>query len=219
MPEPAVARGVPLGAMPFPKKLLRPGERVIVDVRPRGWVLVPRVLLALVVVAGAITAQVAGVGKAVAWVLVAVLVVCLLWLLVGYLRWITTSFLLTSDRLVHRSGLLSRNMREIPLDQLSDIGYHQTILERIVGIGDLRLESAGRDSVETFEGLPHPAKIQMEIHRQLEAGRARAGGGGGGAVSGASIPQQIDELADLARRGVISQDEFQRKKAELLDRL
>ncbi|MBO0692678.1 MAG: PH domain-containing protein [Acidimicrobiaceae bacterium] len=207
--------------MSFPRKQLRPGEEVVLDVRPQGWVLVPRALLAVVVLAGAVAARVAGVSTVVAWLLVALLAVTLGWLLVGYLRWITTSFVLTTDRLVHRSGILSRNSREIPLDQLSDISYRQSLLERVVAIGDIVLESAGRESAETFTGLPHPARIQREIHRQLELGRMRVAGAAAGSPGypGPSIPEQIEQLAELARRGVLTESEFQAKKAELLDRL
>jgi len=207
--------------MSFPRRQLRPGEEVILDVRPQGWMLVPRGLLAIVVLAGAVAAQVEGVSTVVAWLLVALLAVALGWLMLGYLRWITTSFVLTSDRLVHRKGILSRDSREIPLDQLSDISYRQSLPERVVMIGDLVLESAGRDSAEVFEGLPHPARIQREIHRQLELCRMRGAGGGTGAPGYPvlSIPQQIDQLAELARRGVLTEEEFKTKKTELLDRL
>lgn len=194
---------------------------MILDVRPQGWVLVPRALLAVLVLAGAVAAQVVGVSAVAAWLLVGLLAATLGWLLLGYLRWVTTSFVLTTDRLVHRSGILGRNSREIPLDKLSDISYRQSLLERVVAIGDLVLESAGRDSAEIFEGLPRPARIQREIHRQLELGRMQASG----AVAGTpgypvpSIPQQIEQLAELARRGVLTEAEFQAKKAELLNRL
>jgi uncharacterized membrane protein YdbT with pleckstrin-like domain len=201
--------------MSFPSKLLRPGEEVILDVRPHGWALVPPALLAVALLAAAVACEVVGVPTWAAWLLVAALAVSLVWLLVRYLRWITTSFVLTTDRLVHRTGVLSRNSREIPLDHLSDISYRQGLLARVVGIGDLLLESAGRDSVETFTCLPHPASIQREIHQQLEVGRDRRPGQAGGT----SIAAQIDELADLARRGVLTQAEFETKKAQLLDRL
>jgi hypothetical protein len=120
---------------------------------------------------------------------------------------------------VHRRGVLGRNSREIPLDHLTDISYRQGLLQRMVGIGDLLLESAGRDSLETFTGLPRPAAIQRQIHQQLEAGRVGLGQPTRGFAPATSIAAQIDELADLARRGVLTQAEFEAKKADLLNRL
>jgi uncharacterized membrane protein YdbT with pleckstrin-like domain len=201
--------------MPVPARLLRPGEEVVLDVRPHAWGLVPPALVSLMILAGATVAGVVGVPTAAAWAIVAVLAVSLGWLLRRYLRWMTTSFVLTTDRLIHRSGFLARRRREIPLDQLSDIGCRQRLLGRLVGIGDLTVESAGRDSLEAFTGLPHPEEIQEEIHAQLEAIRDRRSG----RPAEVSIPQQIDQLADLARRGILTIGEFEAKKAELLDRL
>jgi uncharacterized membrane protein YdbT with pleckstrin-like domain len=188
----------------------------VLDVRPHAWALVPPTLLAALLLAAAIACEVIGVSTVVAWTVVAVLAVSLLWLVSRYLRWVTTSFVLTTDRLVHRSGVIGRRSREIPLDHLTDISYRQSLLGRLVGIGDLLLESAGRDSLETFTALPHPADIQREIHQQLEIGRDRRSGP---LVGGPSIAAQIDELADLARRGVLTQTEFETKKTELLNRL
>jgi uncharacterized membrane protein YdbT with pleckstrin-like domain len=194
--------------MPVPARLLRHGEEVVLDVRPHAWGLVPPALVSLLAVTGAVVAGVAGVPTV-------VLAVCLGWLLRRYLRWMTTSFVLTTDRLIHRSGVLARRRREIPLDQLSDIGCRQRLLGRLVGIGDLTVESAGRDSLEAFTGLPHPEEIQDEIHAQLEANRDRRSN----RPPEASIPEQIDQLADLARRGILTREEFEAKKAQLLDRL
>jgi uncharacterized membrane protein YdbT with pleckstrin-like domain len=201
--------------MPVPPRLLRHGEEVVLDVRPHAWGLVPPALISLLAVTGAVVAGVAGVPTVVAWAIVVVLAVCLGWLLRRYLRWMTTSFVLTTDRLIHRSGVLGRRRREIPLEQLSDIACRQRLLGRLVGVGDLTVESAGRDSLEAFTGLPHPQEIQEEIHAQLEANRDRRSG----RTAEASIPEQIDQLADLARRGILTRDEFEAKKAQLLDRL
>jgi uncharacterized membrane protein YdbT with pleckstrin-like domain len=201
--------------MPLPARLLRPGEEIVLDVRPHGWGIVPPASASLVAVVGAVVAGMVGVATWAAWAIVAVIALCLIWLLRRYLRWTTTSFVLTTDRLIHRSGVLGRRSREIPLDQLSDTGYRQGMLGRLVGIGDLTVESAGRDSQEAFTGLAHPADIQLEIHARVQALRDRHAG----REVRPSIPEQIDQLADLARRGILTREEFEAKKSELLDRL
>jgi membrane protein YdbS with pleckstrin-like domain len=201
--------------MSFPARLLRPGEEVLLDVRPHGWALVPPGLVAVAVVAGAVLAEIVGVPTPVAWGVVVVLAVVLGWLLLRYLRWVTTSFVLTTDRLAHRSGIVGRRSREIPLDHLTDISYRQGLFQRVAGVGDLLLESAGRDSLEIFTGLPDPAGIQREIHQQLGAGRARRESN----APGPSIPEQIEQLAALAQRGILTPTEFEAKKADLLNRL
>ena len=139
--------------------------------------------------------------------------------------------------------------REIRLDSLTDISCSQSLTDRLLRCGDILLESPGRDSQEVFPDLPHPVSIQNEIYRLLNqrrgAGAAVPGkpptrpagvpaGASGGAPAGADVggrpvrrwppgskrvADQLSQLDDLRRRGVISRREFAAKKAELLSRM
>ena len=103
---------------------------------------------------------------------------------------------------------------------LTDISYHQSLLERLIGAGDVLLESAGREGREVFPDLPRPARIQQMIAAQLDLMRRGAPGSGGSAGPGTwPITAQIEQLDALRRRGLISDAEFEAKKTELLDRL
>lgn len=203
------------------KGRLADGEIVVVDVRPHWWFLAGPVAALAAVIAGAVTALVEGVASWVDWLTVAALVAAGLWLLVRYARWATTRLVVTNMRIMQRRGLLSRVGREIPLGALTDIGYRQSLFERLIGAGDVLVESAGRDGHEVFGDLPRPAAIHNEIYAQLDR-RGRWVDGGwpdGAAVGSPSIPEQIDQLDQLRRRGAITEAEFAAKKAELLDRL
>jgi membrane protein YdbS with pleckstrin-like domain len=230
-------------------KFLNPGEEVALDVRPHWKYLAGPVFAVAVVLAGAGYALAANFPRWAELVLAAVLVVCLVWLVARYTRWTTTHFMVTNQRLVLRKGIFGRSGREIFLDRLTDISYHQSLVDRLVGAGDILLESPGRDSQEVFEDLPHPVLIQNEINRLVSfhhsqygpvgggvagapVGAAYAGGtAGGGATSGpgdagdggtgpgAGLAEQLDQLDQLRKRGVISRREFAAKKAELLSRM
>jgi hypothetical protein len=93
-------------------------------------------------------------------------------------------------------------------------------LERVIGAGDVLLESAGRQGHEVFPDLPRPARIQQAIVVQLDQVRrqGRAGPESGGPPTW-SIPAQIEQLDGLRRRGLLTDAEFQAKKTELLGRL
>jgi membrane protein YdbS with pleckstrin-like domain len=204
--------------MPFPKRLLLDGETVALDLRPHWWFFagplfagVP-VLLLLV---GALK-QNGDVETAGLWVTAAVALAWAVWLGGRLLRWQTTHFVVTSERLVFRSGILAKQSRDIPLEKVNDIASSQTFFERLLGAGDLLIESAGERGLQTFTDIPHPNAVQQEIYRQMEANQARAMGGG---VRAPSVTDQIAALADLLDRGAISPAEFEAKKAQLLDRL
>jgi membrane protein YdbS with pleckstrin-like domain len=200
------------------RRFLRQGEEIVVDARPHWWFLAGPVAVLVVVIAGAVTALVYSAPTALKWLVLVALAASALWMVGRYLRWAGTRLFVTNFRVIERRGILGRRGREIPLSALTDIGYHQSIFERIIGAGDVILESAGRDGQELFPDLPHPVDIHNEIWAQVEARRSanqpeRAPGGG------PSIPEQIDQLDQLRRRGVITEQEFSQKKAQLLDRL
>jgi membrane protein YdbS with pleckstrin-like domain len=208
--------------MPFPARLLNDGEEVVVDVRPHWWYLAGPVVVLAAVIAGAVAAAVESAPTWVTWVAVGALVLAAAWLIGRYIRWASTSLVVTTSRLIRRTGVLGRNGREIPLAALTDISYHQSLLERIIGAGDVLLESAGREGQEVFPDLPGPARIQQAIAIQIDRVRRRSGPMDGPIATpavGFSISAQIEELDGLRRRGLISDAEFEAKKTELLDRL
>ena len=196
---------------------LNEGEEVVLDLHPTWWFLAGPVATTLAVIAGSITALAESAPPAAGWAVLAALVASAGWLLLRYLRWRTSRFILTTSRLIERRGILGRTSREIPLLGLSDISYRQTLFERLIGAGTVLVESPGKDSPEDFPDLPHPARVQNEIFRLMD--ETRRGLSGGAPNPGSSIPDQIDQLDRLRRRGVISDADFEQKKAQLLDRM
>jgi membrane protein YdbS with pleckstrin-like domain len=205
--------------MPFPKRLLLDDEVVALDLRPHWWYFagplfsgIPVILLLV----GALRLN-GDVETAGLWATAAVALGWAVWLGVRLLRWQTTHFVVTSERLVFRSGILAKQSRDIPLEKINDIASNQTFFERLLGAGDLLIESAGERGLQTFSDIPHPDGVQQEIYRQIEDNQSRMVGGGG--IRPPSVTDQIAALADLRDRGAISPAEYEAKKAQLLDRL
>ncbi len=207
--------------MAFPRKYLNEGEEVVLDQRPHWFFLVGPViaLVATLALAVAVSSGVDGDLQKVALVPTLLLVgVSLVWVLVRYARWATTSFVITTDRLIHRHGVLSKSGREIPLERLNDVSFHQTLFQRLLASGDLLIESAGERGQQMFSGFPHPERTQNQIHRQIELAQARDADRTAGRRELSPL-EQLEKLEELRQRGVISQAEFDVKKAKLLDRL
>jgi uncharacterized membrane protein YdbT with pleckstrin-like domain len=204
--------------MAFPTKLLNEGEVVVLDLHPHWWFLVAPVAAVVVVLVATVFAATQTDVAALKFALAGLLLLTVIWLLVRYAKWATTSLVLTNDRLVHRTGILGKSGREIPLDHINDISYKQRIFERLIGAGDVAIESAGERGQELFEDLPKPGRIQNEIYRQIEASKGRMADRMAGRRE-LSIPEEIEKLDELRRRGVITQAEFDTKKAQLLDRM
>ncbi len=207
--------------MSFPRRYLNEGEEIVLDQRPHWFFLAGPViaLVASLVLAVVVSARVEGDLQTVALVPALLLVgVSLVWVLVRYARWATTSFVITTDRLIHRHGVLSKSGREIPLERLNDVSFHQTLFQRLIRSGDLLIESAGERGQQMFSNFPHPERTQNQIHRQIELAQGRDADRAAGRRELSPL-EQLEKLEELRQRGVISQAEFDVKKAKLLDRL
>jgi len=216
----------------FPRKLLNTDEELILDLRPH-WLYLAGPTLALV--AAVILGIVSLALSWPAWLQVAVGVVVLValgWFGMRYAKWTTTNFVLTSDRIMTRRGVLSKQGTEIPLDRLNTVFFHQSLFERMVGAGDLTIESAGERGNETFSHVRKPAIVQKEIYVQVEGNENRKFDRvGRGPMSAPAAPtsapgsgnvtltEQIEKLAELHQRGLISDEEYASKKTELLGRM
>jgi membrane protein YdbS with pleckstrin-like domain len=165
----------------FPERLLSEDEELIYDLRPHWLTLVVPVLLTVLVVVAVGAAWVvmpAGDLQQPARLAVGVIgLAVLLATVVGrVLRWATTHFVLTTERLIFRSGVVAKFGREIPLERINDVTFSQSLFERLIGAGDLLLESAGEHGQSRFSNVRDPEAVQLEIYRQMEANdRRRAG--------------------------------------------
>jgi uncharacterized membrane protein YdbT with pleckstrin-like domain len=202
----------------FPDKLLNDNEEVILDLRPH-WSTLAKPVAALAAAVALTVGLAASVGNTIVDLIGAGLTAVALGNFgIHYARWTTTSFVVTSDRLVYRVGVIAKRGKEIPLERVNDIAFTQSVFERIIGTGDLSIESAGAKSRETFSDIPHPSEVQNEIYRQMEAAAAKHADRAAGRRD-LSVPEQLDKLDELRQRGVITQAEFDAKKAQLLERM
>ncbi len=207
--------------MSFPRKYLNEGEQIVLDLRPHWVFLVPSAALAVVALVLTMAASTleGDVGRYALYASLVLVVLAAVRLLARIAVWTTTCFVVTTDRLIHRHGVFAKAGREIPLERLNDISFSQTLLQRVLKAGDVLIESAGERGQQHFRSFPHPERTQNEIHRQIELAQARDADRMAGARRELSPLEQLDKLAELRDRGVLSQAEFEAKKAELLGRM
>ncbi len=209
--------------MAFPRKYLHDSEEIILDRKPHLWFLVQPVLAVVgaLVVAIAAGNYINPDGNANKWITyagVVLVVLALLWLLEEFLRWRTVNFVVTTDRLIYRSGLFAKQGKEIPLERINDISFKQSVWERIIGAGDLLIESGGEQGQQRFYNVKKPFHVQNEIYRQIERTHGRDMDRMAGRRE-LSVPEQIEKLAELRDKGLLTPAEFDAKKTQLLDKI
>lgn len=216
--------------MGYPANLVQEGETVALDLRPHWWYFSRNILtgIPLAIILIVVLSQLEGDGWATSSLRLLVGVVTLawaVWLGLEYLQWRMTYFVVTSRRVIYRSGVISKRGVEIPLERINNINFHQRLIDRIIGAGDLDIESAGKDGQSHFDFIRHPDGVQHEIYRQMEvrnmpvAMAQPAPAAAAPVQPGAAVPEQIEQLARLRDQGHITDAEFETKKAELLQRM
>lgn len=181
--------------MAFPRKLLVPGEEIVVEAHPNWSVLVRPVVIALVLIGGCIAGVLvwSSAPSVVDDVLAAIAALVVLWLGVEVIAYRSRLLVITTTRVVYRWGVIRRTGREIPLDRVQDVTYHQSLLERVVGAGSLTVESAGAHGEEPFPDVRNPAGLQSLINQLIVGDRGSwrgplAASPTGGGLSGSPMP-------------------------------
>ena len=203
--------------MPFPRRLLTEGEEIILDLRPHWISLVKPVFWTVVIgaVTGFLYVKTGGktdVRQVLQWIIIGLAFV--LWIplaAVPAVRWRFTLFVLTNERVITRHGVIAKHSKEIPLETINDVTFAQRVLERMIGAGDLIIESAGESGQNRFADIRSPEQVQLEIYRAAEARK------GIGRAGGPSLADELAKLADLRDKGVLTDDEFQARKRKLLE--
>ncbi len=167
--------------MGFPDNVLADHERVVRSLHPH-WltVLAPTVIGVVLLVLGAALARWTpddSTGNTLQWVGLVVALVILLWLVVvPYLRWRTTHYVVTTHRVMVRRGILSKVGKDITLSKITDVSFRQSLLDRIIKAGSLTIESAGDTPDEVLRNIPRSDDVQQLINRLIDEDANRRAG-------------------------------------------
>jgi len=218
--------------MPFPRRLLIENEELILELRPHWIAIVVPAIVTILVVAGWILALAYapddGTSRSiVVWGASAIGVFLLIAFPVRkFIAWATSYFVVTSDRVIHREGWIAKRSMEIPLEAINDVRFHQGVFERLIGAGDLIISSASEFGRQVFGDIRNPEEVQKTISHQGELNKERMyrGGGRGSAApaqattppASASTTGELERLAELRNKGVLTEDEFQSQKKRIL---
>lgn len=164
--------------MGFPENVLAEGERVERSFNPH-WltVIAPTLLGVILLAAVAVVVRLTPddtTGNTLQWIVLALLAVLAIPLvLVPFLRRQTTLYVVTSHRVMVRRGILNKYGKDITLSKITDVSFEQTLLDRVINSGSLRIESAGDSPDELLRNIPQSHEVQQLINRLMDQDDAR----------------------------------------------
>ncbi|MFT5223312.1 MAG: putative membrane protein YdbT with pleckstrin-like domain [Glaciecola sp.] len=218
--QPALALGCrcrPQGTRVARKDEEAPIDNVIRSFRPHWRVLLATMswaVIAMALIAAAVITTDGNLRLALAGAIVVALVFVTGRDLVDYF---STTYTLTTDQVIVKHGVLKITKVKIPLESIDNITMTRNLLERMLGYGDMVIEST-QGSIP-FTDIPDPEEFEAEllVYRDKRRGQPAATAATAAAAAAGRDPlQRLAELADLHERGALSDAEFEDAKQRLL---
>jgi len=207
--------------MGYVEELLGKNEQIVIRTR-RHWMVLARSFLAnlvltiaIVIVTGFLAAATAGLG----------ILALILLLLPGalflrdYLAWSNEEYIVTNQRVVQTEGIINKHVIDSSLEKVNDVVLFQSFLGRIFDYGNIEIMTASESGVNKLQQISQPIVFKTEMLNQKEALSRPAPTPPLSLNSPEAIPLLIAQLDDLRKRGILSESEFQEKKAELLAKM
>lgn len=198
----------------MPKDTLNQNEDLILDIHPHWWyfassvgILIP-IVIAEVFIASKIDG---GFWNFLPKVSAGVLALAVLWVGWKFLLWRSTHFAVTSYRVIYLSGFFSKQGIEIPIERVNNVNFKQSIIERILGAGDLLIESGGQDGQQRFSDIQRPQIVKKMLLEQVQLRvDSRTG------IRSNDVATQLEKLEGLLQRGAVTREEFEQEKRKII---
>jgi uncharacterized membrane protein YdbT with pleckstrin-like domain len=131
------------------------------------------------------------------------------------LIWSNHQFIITNRRVMQISGIFNKNVIDSSLEKVNDVKMEQSALGRIFNYGHVEILTASELGVNLFRRIENPVGFKtamLNAKAQLERGEVPP-------ETPADVPALIEKLANLRTLGVLSEEEFQAKKTDLLSKM
>ncbi len=210
--------------MPWPEDVLTTDEKIVTSFRqhwtlliiPIGWFILAMAIVIFVIAVDW--------WNPLEWVLIAVVVGGAIWLIVRpIVSWATTRYVLTTERLITRHGLIAKSGVEIPLERITNVNFSQSVFERMLGAGDLLVESAGSGGQSRFSNIPHPDDFAALLYKVREERSLQLQGHSTVTNTTVEAPsdatERLQRLKQLHNDGILTDEEYAEKRAKLVDEI
>jgi hypothetical protein len=166
--------------------------------------------------------------RLVGWIAVIIAVIPLLEIVRILADWLNERYIITNRRVMEVRGIINKHVRDSALEKVNDVDLTQSVLGRMLGYGTVQIITGSDIGINMFRRISNPvrfkremlnAKEQLHSTRPLTDIQVSTTTDTPVPATDAEIPDLIAELDELRQQGILTEEEFQAKKKELLERL
>ena len=159
------------------------------------------------------------------------LVAAVLYWLMRYSAWKVNIWVVTNFRVIDEAGLFTHYAKESPLDKINNVSYDQTVGGRLFNYGHVEIQTAAEAGATDYYNVNHPKRLkdtitaaQADYKNWQYSSQATQMAAALDARSASSVKadapqvaQELERLFELKMKGALSDDEYNRAKARLLN--
>lgn len=204
--------------MSWPEDALTDDEEIVLSFRQHWKLLVIPIIwfIGMLIVVFVIYQWIPG-GSTVDIILTLIVLGGFAWFVVRpVVSWLVTRYVLTTERLMTRTGLIAQSGIEIPLERITNVNFNQSFFERFLGAGDLLVESAGTTGQSRFANIPRPDQFASVLYNVREKRSLALQSGSSAAPVSDDAIEKLRRLKQLHEEGVLSDAEYEDKRQKLL---
>jgi uncharacterized membrane protein YdbT with pleckstrin-like domain len=208
-------------ALAYIDKLLGSNERIVFRTRRHFFTifgeLVKELLILVVLVIGFIAVDRLEPGQAfffhIAFGVVAA--IALISMIVDLVKWRNEEFVVTSRRVIQCSGVVNKKVLDSSLSKINDVVLEQSFFGRIFNYGTIKILTATDEVINLLDKITGPLQFKhamLNAKAELEPSAISSG-------LNYSPSQLLEELSQLKAKNMISEEEYQQKRKEILKRM
>lgn len=133
------------------------------------------------------------------------------------LIWAHRQYVITNRRVIQVSGVFNKDVTDSSLEKVNDVKLEQSFLGRLLDYGNIEILTASELGVNKFRQIGQPIRFKtamLNAKEKLEQGQGRSG-----RRVETGVVDMIAQLDSLRKNGVLTDEEFQQKKAQLLAKI
>jgi hypothetical protein len=130
-----------------------------------------------------------------------------------YLDWFNEHYIITNRRVMLIRGIINKRVSDSALEKVNDVVLTQSVLGRLLRYGDVEIITGSDIGVNLFQRITRPVDFKREMLNQKEGLSHKH------VAEQEDIPELLAQLDDLRQRGILTDEEFEAKKQQLLDQV
>ena len=206
---------------PYLRNLLGENETILLETRQHWFVLLRNILVegVLIMAVIALVSAILTLTVDYEWVIFCYLLVIppIASGLFDFFQYFNRKYIITNLRVIQMSGVINKDVIDSSLEKVNDVKLTQSFFGRIFNFGNVEILTASELGTNLFKTIGHPVNFKTTMLNSKS--RLDQNGGMRQSQSNNDVPTLLAQLDNLRKYGLITEEEFQIKKEELIRRM